>query len=489
MGLRTRDLRKFGIHGKATLKTDQEPAIRDLALAICKLRGEERTLEELALVGDSRGNGIAERSVQAVEEMIRVHKLALERRLGNKVPVSHKIFNWLVEHCADILNRFQVGKDGKTAYFRLKGKRCRTQMVEFGRKVMFRVCGKVQGSLMQERWYEGIWLGKRLGSEENLVMTSNGKVVRSRAVREQSSVVKIEDLDKLISTPHDPTGTFTSSKHGLPDLGRPIVDAGPADQEEIRTTNRAYITNEVVEKFEPTNGCKKCKGIMDKDRNCRFVAHTSACRARMEEKMKEDDSFRRRMEEPDDRKAQNIYQKFERRVAATRSKEEEKPEDQQGKKRERDPRESVAVDGDGDVVLQEPEGETPTPGSSSSGIARDNTGTEIDDKDADDMGIPLATQENVPEPVLGDKREAGNLPEEDIASSKTQRIDAVTDDGSVYDVSELFSPPRTTAMAQQFGFKPGFSFDDKHIVNSFVRPAITSFGSKCFPVVSSHLFS
>jgi hypothetical protein len=74
-----RDMRKFGIHGKVSLKTDQEPAIRDLALGICKPRGEARTLEELAPVGDSRGNGVAERGVQAVEEMIRVHKLSLER--------------------------------------------------------------------------------------------------------------------------------------------------------------------------------------------------------------------------------------------------------------------------------------------------------------------------------------------------------------------------------------------------------------------------
>jgi hypothetical protein len=108
-----RDLRKFGIHGKVTLKTDQEPAIRDLAVEICKLRGEARTLEELGPVGDSRGNGVAERGVQAVEEMMRVHKLALERRLGSKVPVSHKIVAWLVEHCADVLNRFRWAKMGK----------------------------------------------------------------------------------------------------------------------------------------------------------------------------------------------------------------------------------------------------------------------------------------------------------------------------------------------------------------------------------------
>ena len=56
-------------------------------------------------------------------------------------------------------------------------------MVEFGTAVMFRVCGKVQGSSMGERWFHGIFLGKKAGTEENIVMRENGSVVRARAIR------------------------------------------------------------------------------------------------------------------------------------------------------------------------------------------------------------------------------------------------------------------------------------------------------------------
>ena len=40
---------------------------------------------------------------------------------------------WLVEHCADLLNKYSVGKDGRTAYERIKSKRYGGEMIEFGR--------------------------------------------------------------------------------------------------------------------------------------------------------------------------------------------------------------------------------------------------------------------------------------------------------------------------------------------------------------------
>ena len=73
---------------------------------------------------------------------------------------------------------------------------------------MFRVVGKVHGGSMRERWHSGLYLGKRPGSEENLVMTDTGKVVRARAIREVQRAVTIEDLNRLKGTPHDPVGTL-----------------------------------------------------------------------------------------------------------------------------------------------------------------------------------------------------------------------------------------------------------------------------------------
>ena len=81
-------------------------------------------------------------------------------------------------------------------------------MVEFGAAVRFRVCGKVQGSSMGERWFNGIFLGKKAGTEENIEMRENGSVVRARAIREFYKVLTLKDYDELRRTTPDPVGTL-----------------------------------------------------------------------------------------------------------------------------------------------------------------------------------------------------------------------------------------------------------------------------------------
>ena len=122
----TRDILKLGLHGDLTLRSDEEPAIVDLLKQVAKLRGVGRTFLEQSPVGDSKANGVAERAVQSVEKMVRVHKLAFENRIGARLPVKHPLFAWLVEHVSDILNRFLVGRDGKTRCSKNEGEKLRT---------------------------------------------------------------------------------------------------------------------------------------------------------------------------------------------------------------------------------------------------------------------------------------------------------------------------------------------------------------------------
>ena len=87
----TRDILKLGSQGDVTLRSDQEPAIVDLLKRVAKLGGVERTFLEQSLVGDSRANGVAERAVQSVEKMVRMHKLAFENRIGARLPFKHPL--------------------------------------------------------------------------------------------------------------------------------------------------------------------------------------------------------------------------------------------------------------------------------------------------------------------------------------------------------------------------------------------------------------
>ena len=151
-----RALLKFGHHGSLTLKTDQEPAIVDA--------GASRTTLEQSPVG----LGMVWPSVlQSIETMLRTHKLALKSRMKAKISVKHPIFAWLAEHVADVFNRFAIGTDGETAVQRLKGKPAEGYTHEFATHVMFRVVGKVEGALMAERWFTGLWLGKRMATERS----------------------------------------------------------------------------------------------------------------------------------------------------------------------------------------------------------------------------------------------------------------------------------------------------------------------------------
>ena len=65
---------------------------------------------ENSAVGESQPNGKAEKAVQTMEDQIRTIKLALESRIGARIPCSHPVMHWIVLHCANILNKFSVNR-------------------------------------------------------------------------------------------------------------------------------------------------------------------------------------------------------------------------------------------------------------------------------------------------------------------------------------------------------------------------------------------
>ena len=144
-----RDLLKWGMRGKITMKSDQEPALIDLLNGIARKRTEiipdSVTLIEHPPSHDPQANGMAERAVQSLESMVRTLKLGIEARKGARIPVRHSTFSWMVEHAADLLTKYVVGGDGRTPYERLKGRAYRGELYEFGQPVFRRVNGKVVG--------------------------------------------------------------------------------------------------------------------------------------------------------------------------------------------------------------------------------------------------------------------------------------------------------------------------------------------------------
>ena len=73
-----------------------------------------------------------------------------------------------------------MGKDGKTAYERNKGKRGEVLAVEFGERLLWKVRPKNKLEKFNARWEYGVFVGARTRSGEVWVATKEGtKAVRS----------------------------------------------------------------------------------------------------------------------------------------------------------------------------------------------------------------------------------------------------------------------------------------------------------------------
>jgi hypothetical protein len=116
-----RDLRRMGHHGSLKVRMGQESSITDLFRGVARERGEARTVFTHAARSDSKGNGLAEKAVQTIEEMLRTLFIDLEQRCREDLSVHDDFFPWLLEHACDLLNRYKVRKGNLTAWEYLTG--------------------------------------------------------------------------------------------------------------------------------------------------------------------------------------------------------------------------------------------------------------------------------------------------------------------------------------------------------------------------------
>ena len=303
------DLADMG-HGKSKviIKSDQENAIKGFAESVKKERDAE-TLIEYSKVKDSQSNGTGERSVQEHEGITRTMKLALERRLGRLVPSTHPVMTWLVEHAAVVLNRFHVSRDGRTPYERIRGKKYKGEITEFGRKVYHRHPGKVQGGSMEARWEVGIYVGKKVRSDENIIVSMDGtKVVKARSLKymTESESWDWEAVSKIAVMPWQ----LTVEEDSVPREVRFEPRAEEADAERPPEFSEPvpkdiYIRAGDYEKYGYSTGCAKCDSIRLGRRCTR--RHTPACRSRFRERMQEDEEGKQRMDRMNKRKDDYLH--------------------------------------------------------------------------------------------------------------------------------------------------------------------------------------
>ena len=138
---------------------------------------------EASPVGSSASNGQAERTVQAIEDLLRTYKAVLEALIGIQLPCTHPVMRWLVEHCADVINKSSISSTGATPYEYLHGKRPRERRIEFGERVLYSVPRQGRAK-MDVRWKVGTFLGHTPTTGEHCVGVRNGNVIKPLIVRE-----------------------------------------------------------------------------------------------------------------------------------------------------------------------------------------------------------------------------------------------------------------------------------------------------------------
>ena len=493
-----RDVKKLGYHHKILIRSDGEPAIKDLLNKVAELRAPETVLEN-SPAGDSKANGRAERAVQAVEKQTRVLKIATEENLG-EFGVRHPGFTWLVEHAADVITKFNVGSDGLTAFERIKGRAYSGLMMEFGQAVLYKNSAKVQGGNMEPRWSKGIWLGKRFATEEHLIGTVDGVVVRCGAVKPHPETQWDSHLfDALVGVPWDPAGKNkdvapADVQERLQEIPRVVVPRGLED--EIPQPRRILITRDYLNRFGYTPGCSKCTAIEVGDNTHPTLAHSAACRSRIERELEKDPFLSKRLEKAKLRQSEFLARRVEAGDPAAkrmRSLAEESGVELQpgpgGASESRRPDVDPHLDGEpaGDDDMRSnapstvtcvsdlagPAEEVDIPmeiagagesgGTSSANVSqkRSANSSEGPQVDARDEGMVEDPVEPSDEEAMVGMLEAPSVYMLGERHCYTRRKLESTHPGK-YDICELFSQPRVSATATKRGLRGGWSLDLLH---------------------------
>ena len=254
---------------KVIVKNDQEVSIQYFIKDLVEQRHEGRTILEESPVKSSGSNGVAERGIQGVEGQIRAQLLALEERTNMKIDPKMPIVTFLPEYSVYLMNRLEVGKDGKTAYERVKGKKATVLGIEFGEKLLYKVKIKDKLEKINSRWEFGIFVGVRRRSGE-LWVAVKGKLMTVRSVKripveERWSKDCVEWVDRVMWNRYkDDEGADGDIPEGVP-ANEPASSSGSWSGPQViivETKNKPprefYIKKTDAERLGYTRGCGGC---------------------------------------------------------------------------------------------------------------------------------------------------------------------------------------------------------------------------------------
>ena len=150
-----------------------------------------------------------------------------------------------------VVSRYLVGRDGRTAFERRRGRPCRTPIACFGELVHYKeLHADAKKDKFETDWRAGIWLGLAQETNETYVGTSMG-IVKAYAIKRypEDQRWNLEMMQGVVGTPR------------RPDPNR----AGLDPPVRIRFDEKEDEITEVEVKENTKRGIPKRVGIKQKD--------------------------------------------------------------------------------------------------------------------------------------------------------------------------------------------------------------------------------
>ena len=154
---------KYTGRTRLIIMSDQENAVKNLVDIMRDSRTHESAVINTPKGSSASAGGGIDRANYEVEKQIRTLRSRFEENFKESVGLDHKMFPFLVRHCAWLITHCQVKSDGKTPYERLRGRPYQGQVAEFAEVVHVRDPKKAADMpKLDDRWNLGVWLGKSL---------------------------------------------------------------------------------------------------------------------------------------------------------------------------------------------------------------------------------------------------------------------------------------------------------------------------------------
>ena len=152
------------------------------SLKALRVEGLEQAAEEHPPPYDPQSNGGIEVGVKLVKGHLKTMRSALQERIGFKIPVIHPVLTWLVEHAANVLTWLARGKDGRTAYQRVRGRPFNGKLLLFGESCRSK-CRSREPLEGRDRWTQAVYLGRERADGQHILHDVDaGSVVMARTV-------------------------------------------------------------------------------------------------------------------------------------------------------------------------------------------------------------------------------------------------------------------------------------------------------------------